>query len=60
MVVIRKKKGENKEAIFKKFTKLFIEGEIVDEVRKRQYYKKPSQVEKEEAKERSKSKRRKK
>lgn len=52
MVQVKKKKGENKDAIFKKFTKLFIEGEIVDEVRKRQYYKKPSQVEKEEAKER--------
>lgn len=56
MVLVKKKKGENKDAIFKKFTKLFIEGEIVDEVRKRQYYKKPSQVEKEEAKERTKRK----
>ncbi len=54
MVLVRKKKGENKDAIFKKFTKMFIEEEIVDEVRKRQYYKKPSQVEKEEAKERRK------
>ncbi|HRN69920.1 MAG TPA: 30S ribosomal protein S21 [Candidatus Woesebacteria bacterium] len=54
MVLVKKKKGENKDAIFKKFTKLFIEEEIVDEVRKRQYRKKPSQVRKEEEKERAK------
>ena len=52
MVVVIKKKGENKDAIFKRFTKMFIEEEIVDEIRKRMYYKKPSQVEKEEEKER--------
>lgn len=58
MVVVKKKKGENKDNIFKKFTKLFIEGEIVDEVRNRQYYKRPSQVEKEKKKEREKNRRR--
>lgn len=54
MVLVKKKKGENKDSVFKKFTKMFIEEEIVDEVRRRQYYKKPSQVEKEAAKERAK------
>lgn len=58
MVVVTKKKGENKDNIFRKFTKLFIEEEIVDEVRKRQYYKRPSQVEKEKEKERLKNRKR--
>jgi ribosomal protein S21 len=57
MVVIRRKKGESKDAVFKKFTRAFIDEEIVDEVRKRMYYKKPSQVNKEEEKERRKKRR---
>ncbi len=52
MVVITKKKGETKDALFRKFTKEFIEEDIVNEVRKKLFYKKPSLVRKEEARER--------
>lgn len=52
MVVITKKKGESKESVFRKFTKTFIEENVVDEVRKRQFYKKPSLQRKEREKER--------
>ncbi|MEK7070288.1 MAG: 30S ribosomal protein S21 [Patescibacteria group bacterium] len=52
MVVVIKKKGETKDSMFRKFTKAFIEENIVDEVRKRQFYKKPSLVRKEKEKER--------
>lgn len=58
MVVVKRKKGESKDSIFKKFTRAFIDEEIVDEVRKRMYYKKPSQVNKEEEKERRKNRKR--
>jgi ribosomal protein S21 len=50
MVVITKKKGETKDAIFRKFTKLYIEDEIAKQLKDRQYYKKPSQVNKEKKK----------
>lgn len=53
MVVITKKKGESKDAMFRKFTKTFIEENIVDEVRKRLFYKKPSLARKEKEKERA-------
>jgi len=53
MVVVSKKKGENKDNMFRKFTKIFIEENIVDEVRNKLFYKKPSIVRKEKAKERS-------
>ncbi len=52
MVVINKKKGETKDSMFKKFTKTYLEEEIIDEVRDRMHYKKPSQVNKEKEKER--------
>ena len=52
MVLVTKKKGESKDQIFKKFTKMFISEDIVDQVRKRQFYKKPSLKRKEEEKER--------
>lgn len=52
MVVITKKKGESKDSVFRKFTRMFIQEEIVDEVRARMYYKRPSQERKEEEKER--------
>lgn len=42
MVIITKRKGESKDSMFRKFTKTFIEEKIVDDVRKNQYYKKPS------------------
>lgn len=47
MVLVRKKKGESKDSAFRKFTRAFIEEEIVDEVRSRMHYVKPSQVRKE-------------
>ncbi|MEK6952073.1 MAG: 30S ribosomal protein S21 [Nanoarchaeota archaeon] len=53
MVVVSKKKGENKDNMFRKFSKIFIEENIVDEVRNKLFYKKPSIVRKEKAKERS-------
>lgn len=42
MVVITKRKGETKDSMFRKFTKTFIDENIVDDVRKKQFYKKPS------------------
>lgn len=56
MVVLTKKKGESRDSFFRKFTRMFIEENIVDEVRKKQFYKKPSLVRKEEEKERRKGK----
>lgn len=52
MIVVRKKKGESKDQLFRKFSRLFIGEEIVDEVRKKQFYKKPSLQRKEDEKER--------
>ncbi|MDH7476177.1 MAG: 30S ribosomal protein S21 [Microgenomates group bacterium] len=54
MVFITKKKGENKDTIFRKFTRSFIEEDIVTEVRNKLFYKKPSLVRKEKEKERAK------
>lgn len=42
MVIITKRKGETKDSMFRKFTRTFIEENIVDDVRKKQFYKKPS------------------
>lgn len=53
MVVVRKKKGENKDNMFRKFSKIFIEEDIINEVRNKLFYKKPSIVRKEREKERS-------
>ena len=52
MVVVSKRKGEKKDSMFRKFSKTFFEENVVDEVRKRQYYKKPSLQKKEAEKER--------
>jgi len=52
MVVVKKKKGESKETVFRKFGKTLFEENIVNDLRKRQFYKKPSLVRKEEKKER--------
>lgn len=52
MVYVTKKKGETKDSLFRKFTKTFIDEEIVDEVRKKMFYKKPSILKKEHDKER--------
>ncbi|MCL4364203.1 30S ribosomal protein S21 [Patescibacteria group bacterium] len=55
MVVITKKKGETKDALFRKFSRTFIDEDIVTTLKKKQFYKKPSLVRKEEEKERRKS-----
>lgn len=47
MVVVSKKKGESKDALFRKFSRTFVEENIVDEVRKKLFYKKPSTLRKE-------------
>ena len=51
MVIVTKKKGESKDSLFRKFTKMFIEEKVVDEVRNRLFYKRPSLVRKEKEKE---------
>lgn len=51
MVYVSKKKGESKDTLFRKFTRMFIEENVVDEVRKKQFYKKPSLQKKEREKE---------
>ncbi len=53
MVVMTKRKGESKDSLLRKFTKSFIEENVVDEVRKRLFYKKPSLARKEKEKERA-------
>ncbi|PIQ72711.1 30S ribosomal protein S21 [Candidatus Roizmanbacteria bacterium CG_4_10_14_0_2_um_filter_36_35] len=55
MVVITKKKGETKDALFRKFSRMFINEDIVTTFKKKQFYKKPSIVRKEEEKERRKN-----
>jgi small subunit ribosomal protein S21 len=52
MVVVTRKKGETKDSMFRKFSRAFMEENIVDELRKKQFYKKPSLKRKEEEKER--------
>jgi len=52
MVVITKKRGETKDSMFRKFSRMFIDEDIVNTIKKRQFYKKPSLKRKEEAKER--------
>ena len=51
MVYVNKKKGESKDTLFRKFTKIFIEENVIDEVRNKLFYKKPSLVRKEREKE---------
>lgn len=55
MVLVTRKKGESKDSMFRKFTRDFIEEDIVTQVRQKQFYKKPSLVRKEEEKERLKN-----
>ncbi|MBI4009102.1 30S ribosomal protein S21 [Candidatus Roizmanbacteria bacterium] len=57
MVFVSKKKGESKDSLFRKFTRIFIEEDMVTEVRKKLFYKKPSILRKEKEKELLKSKR---
>jgi ribosomal protein S21 len=52
MVVITKKKGDTKDSMLRKFTKTFIEEDMINELRDKQYYKKPSRLKKEKLKDR--------
>lgn len=52
MVVINKKKGETKDSMFRKFSRAVMDEDIVNELRKKQFYLKPSLKRKEEEKER--------
>lgn len=58
MVVMTKKKGESKDAFFRKFTKMYIDENIADDVRNKQFYKKPSLARKEKEKLRAQKKHR--
>lgn len=55
MVLVVKRKGETKDSMFRKFTRSFIDEEIVDTLRKKMFYKKPSLKRKDEEKERMKN-----
>jgi len=48
MVVVTSRKGKSSDNLFREFSRRFFESKIVDEVRGRMYYKRPSQVRKEE------------
>lgn len=55
MVIVTKKKGESKDSLFRKFSKAFIDEDIITTVKKKQFYRKPSLKRKEEEKERMKN-----
>ena len=55
MVYVMRKKGDSKDAVFRKFTRSFIDEDILNEVKNRLFYKKPSLLKKERAKERLKN-----
>lgn len=58
MVTVVKKKGENNEALFRKFGRIIIDENLQEEIRGRLFYIKPSQIRKEKEKNRGKRKRR--
>jgi len=51
MVVIIKNKSDTKDAMFRKFSRAIMEEDLVNELRKRQFYKKPSLKRKDDEKE---------
>ncbi len=57
MVSVRKTRDQSKDSILRKFSRLVAEEGIVEEVRNRMFYKSPSLVKKEKAKELEKKKR---
>jgi len=57
MVVVKRNKGEPSDIVWRKFGKINYEENLVDELRARKYYKKPSLVRKEEEKMRGKKRR---
>jgi ribosomal protein S21 len=58
MVTVVKKKGENNEALFRKFGRIIIDENLQEEFRGRLFYIKPSQIRKEKEKNRGKRRRR--
>lgn len=54
MIVVVKRKGETNDIFFKKFSRLFKGEDIVYEVNKKLFFKKPSLLKKEKMKERMK------
>ena len=52
MVVVNRKKGETKDSLFRKFSRAFMDEDIITEARKKLFYKKPSLRRKDEEKER--------
>lgn len=50
MVVVKKKKGETEDKLIARFRKIVLEEGIIDEVRDRERYKKPSEKRKEKNK----------
>lgn len=56
MIVVLKKKGESNDNMFRKFSRMFKDEDIIFEVNKKMFYKKPALLKKE--KDREKAKRR--
>ncbi len=56
MIVVDKKKNETTDKLFRKFTKIFREEEIVFDVNRKIFYKSPSVLKKEKRKEKLKVK----
>lgn len=56
MIVVIKKRGETKDTLFKKFSRIFKGEDIVYEVNKKLFFKKPSLLKKEKMRERMKRK----
>lgn len=52
MIVVTKKKGESKDNMFRKFSKLYKEEDIVYEVNRKMFFKKDSLLKKERERER--------
>ena len=50
MVVVKKEKGESKDSLFRRFNRLFLEENVVEEFKRKLFYKKPSLWRKEKKK----------
>lgn len=57
MVSVKITKGQSKDSVFRRFTRLVLEEKIVDEVRERMFYRSPSLIKKEQSKERARKQR---
>jgi ribosomal protein S21 len=58
MIVVTKKKGETTDKILRKFSKMFREEDIIFDVNKKVFFKKPSLLKKEKLREKMKAKHR--